>query len=48
MGEKVISLLAAMLGIATISVLVQSANTSKVINASGGAFVASVRAVMGK
>lgn len=48
MGEKVVSLLAAMLSIATIAVLVQSSNTSKVITASGAAFTQSVRAVMGK
>lgn len=48
MGEKIVSLLAAMLGIATIAVLVQSANTSKVITASGEAWTSSVRAVMGK
>lgn len=47
-GEGIISLLAAMLGIATIAVIVQSPNTSKVITAGGSAFATAVRAVMGK
>ena len=47
-GEKLFSLLGAMLGIAMVAVVVQSANTAKVISAGGTAFSTSVRAVMGR
>ena len=47
-GEKIFSLLGAMLGIAMVAVVVQSANTSKVLTAGGQAFSSSVRAVMGR
>lgn len=44
--EKIVSIAIALLGVATIAVIVQSANSSKVITATGNAFVQSVRAVM--
>lgn len=47
-GEKLFSLLTAIVGVATIAVLVQSANTGKVILSSGVAFSDAVRAAMGK
>lgn len=47
-GEALFSLLGAMIGIAMVAVIVQSANTSKVISAGGTAFAQSVRAVMGR
>jgi hypothetical protein len=47
-GERLFSLLTAMLGIAMVSVLVQSPNTAKVLTAGGNAWVGGVRAVMGK
>lgn len=47
-GEGLISLGVALLGIAMVAVIVQSANTSKVITAGGNAFVGAVRAAMGK
>ena len=45
--EKVASIVAALIGVAMVAVIVQSANTSKVISASGNAFTSSVKAVMG-
>ena len=47
-GEKLVSILTAMLGIAMVSVIVQSKNTSSVLTAGGNAFSSSVRAVMGR
>lgn len=47
-GEKLFSLAGAMLSIAMVAVLVQSQNTSRVITATGNAWIGSVRAVMGK
>jgi hypothetical protein len=47
-GEKLASIVVTMLGIAMVAVVLQSPNTSKVINAGGTAFIGSVRAVMGK
>ena len=47
-GEKLVSIITAMLGVAAISVIVQSKNTSSVLTAGGNAFTNSVRAVMGK
>lgn len=46
--EKIVSVVMTMLGIATIAVIVQSENSSKVITATGNTFVNGVRAVMGK
>jgi len=48
MGERIASIMAALVGVATIAVIVQSPNTSRVITASGSAFSSSVRAVMGR
>jgi len=47
-GEGLVSIATAILGIAMVAVIVQSANTSKVITASGQTFVSAVRAAMGK
>lgn len=47
-GEGLVSVVMAMLGIAMVAVIIQSANTSKVITAGGQTFIGSVRAVMGK
>ena len=47
-GEKLFSMLGAMLGIAMVAVVVQSKNTSSVLKAGGDAFAGSVRAVMGR
>ena len=46
--EAIVSIAVAMLGIAMVAVVVQSANSSSVITATGNTFVNSVRAVMGK
>ena len=46
--EKVVSIAVAIVGVAMVAVLVQSANTSSVIQATGSAFSSSVRAAMGR
>jgi membrane protein involved in colicin uptake len=45
--EKTVSIISALVGVALVAVIVQSANTSNVIRAGGDAFSNSVRAVMG-
>lgn len=47
MGEKLFSVMGAIIGLAIVAVIVQSANTSKVLVAGGSAFTNSVRAAMG-
>ena len=46
--EKIASIAAALIGVAMVAVIVQSANSAAVIKATGGAFANSVKAVMGQ
>lgn len=46
-SERLVSIVAALIGVAMVAVIVQSSNTSSVISASGNAFTGAVRAVMG-
>ena len=46
--EKIVTIATAIVAVAMVAVLVQSANTSAVINATGSAFSSSVRAAMGR
>lgn len=48
MGEKLFSLMGAIVGVAMVAVIVQSTRTATVIKYSGDAFAESVRAAMGR
>lgn len=45
--ERVVSIAVAIIGVATVAVLVQSPNTAAVIRATGESFTAALRAAMG-
>lgn len=48
MGEKIASIMAAIVGVALVAVVVQSPNTSKVITSGATGFATTLRAAQGR